>query len=79
MSAFAALPRGSRLRRDESAIGGLDDPRTDRADLVGAGVGYRVRENARIGFNWEFTERHSDRPERQYERHRLFATFTYGQ
>ena len=68
-----------RERLGYRAIGGLDDPRTDRADLFGAGVGYRIRENARIGFNWEYTERHSDRPERQYERSRLFATFTFGQ
>jgi hypothetical protein len=68
-----------RERLGYRAIGGLHDPRTDRADLFGAGVGYRIRENARIGFNWEYTERHSDRPERQYERNRLFATFTYGQ
>lgn len=68
-----------RERLGYRAIGGVDDPRTDRADLIGIGAGYRIRENARITLNWEFTDRHSDRPERRYERHRLYGTFTYGQ
>jgi hypothetical protein len=68
-----------RERLGYRAIGGIDDPRTDRADLIGMGAGYRIREKARIALNWEYTERHSDRPERRYERRRLFGTFTFGQ
>jgi hypothetical protein len=68
-----------RERLGYRALDGLDDQRTDRADLIGVGAGYRIRENARVALNWEYTERHSDRPDRRYERRRLFATFTFGQ
>ena len=68
-----------RERLGYRAIGGIDDPRADRADLVGVGVGYRIRENARFALNWEHTDRHSDRPDRRYQRRRLFGTFTFGQ
>ena len=68
-----------RERLGYRAIGGIDDPRTDRADLIGVGAGYRIRENARIALNWEYTDRHSGRPDRRYERRRFYGTFTFGQ
>ena len=68
-----------RERLGYRAIGGIDDPRTDRADLIGVGAGYRIRENARLALNWEYTDRHSGRPDRRYERRRFYGTFTFGQ
>jgi len=68
-----------RERLGYRAIGGIHDPRTDRADLIGVGAGYRIRENARIALNWEYTDRHSGRPDRRYERRRFYGTFTFGQ
>jgi opacity protein-like surface antigen len=54
------------------------ETRTDRADTLGAGVGVRLRENIRIGVNWEWTRRTSVLPNREYERRRVFASLLYG-
>ena len=52
--------------------------RVDRVDLFSAGVGYRLTENARLGLNWEYTRRLSDRADRRYDRRRLVASMLYG-
>jgi hypothetical protein len=52
--------------------------RVDRVDLFSAGVGYRLAENARLGLNWEYTRRLSDRPDRRYDRRRIVASMLYG-
>jgi putative beta-barrel porin BBP2 len=69
---------GGRERLDyRHAVFALVD-RTDTTKVVGGGVGYRLRENVRCGFNVEYAKRQSDRPGRDYKRTRAFATFTYG-
>jgi len=58
---------------------GLDnDSRIDHASVLGAGVGYRFQPNLRTGLDVEFARRTSDRPDRQYDRTRVFASLTYG-
>jgi hypothetical protein len=52
--------------------------RTDTADLLSAGVGYRLRDDIRLGVAWETARRESARPDRGYDRHRLVASLTYG-
>jgi hypothetical protein len=56
----------------------LAETRSDRVDTFGAGAGYRVHSLFRIGFTWEENRRLSDVHDRQYERRRIFASFTYG-
>jgi hypothetical protein len=60
------------------AAGADDETRRDDADVVGAGVGARLRENVRVGLNWELTRRSSVLTDREYERHRIFASLVYG-
>jgi hypothetical protein len=52
--------------------------RVDRASVLGAGVGYRFQANLRTGLDVEFARRASDRPDREYDRTRVFASLTYG-
>jgi hypothetical protein len=52
--------------------------RTDTVDTVGAGIGYRLRDDIRLGISWESTNRTSDRPDRRYDRRRLVASLSYG-
>lgn len=54
------------------------DGRTDRADTVGGGAGYRFHPQFRVGVTWEENHRRSDLSERRYTRRRLFASLTYG-
>jgi hypothetical protein len=54
------------------------DDRTDDVGIVGGGIGYWLSDNIRLGFNAEYSERRSDRPDRRYDRTRLFASLTYG-
>jgi hypothetical protein len=54
------------------------DSRTDRADLVGAGVGYRLRPNLRVGFDVEYARRLSDLADRRYDRTRVYGSLSYG-
>jgi hypothetical protein len=62
-----------------SGVPGLvNDPRTDRARVLGAGVGYRFRPNVRTGLDVEVAKRASDRVDRRYDRTRVFASLTYG-
>ncbi len=52
--------------------------RVDRVDLFSAGVGYRLAEGVRLGVNWEYTRRLSDRLDRRYDRRRIVASMLYG-
>jgi hypothetical protein len=66
--------------REEEAVpttlpGGL---RTDDADLLDVGFGYRFRPNFRLGFDVEHARRLSDRADRDFHRTRVFGSMTYG-
>ena len=54
------------------------ESRTDRVETFGAGAGYRIHPQYRVGFTWEHNRRRSVLPDRRYERDRLFASLTYG-
>jgi hypothetical protein len=56
----------------------IDDTRDDRVDAIGAGVGYWLRSNVRIGVDVEYAKRTSVRPDRRYDRTRVFGSLTYG-
>lgn len=68
--------------REETSSGTPDAPesasRIDRASILGAGLGYRFQANLRTGLDVEFARRTSDRPDREYDRTRVFASLTYG-
>ena len=67
-----------RQRMDYRADLTRSDERIDKADIFGGGVGYRLTENVRVGGNFEYSRRRSDRPERRYQRHRIYASLAYG-
>lgn len=63
------------------------DPRLDAADLAkqrdhlqmfGGGVGFQLREGARLAINFDHTTRSSPAADREFSRDRLYATVTYG-
>jgi hypothetical protein len=54
------------------------EARRDQAETFGGGVGYRLRETMRLGFNWELNRRLSALDARRYVRRRLYASLTYG-
>jgi hypothetical protein len=46
-------------------------------DRVGLGVGYNLRDRSRIGLNFEYAQRLDEvRPDRKYDRRRVFGTYT---
>ena len=55
--------------REEATSGVPNDTRTDRASVLGAGVGYRFQPNLRTGVDVEFAERTSDAPDRRVRSH----------
>lgn len=66
-------------RAEEAVADALPDvERTDRADLIDFGVGYRYRPELRLGFDVEFARRSSERLGRDYSRTRFFGSMTYG-
>jgi hypothetical protein len=74
--AFDLQGRGSwtRLGYAEEQAGG---DRVDRVRLASAGVGYNLGES-RLGLTFEWARRSSElRADRQYERTRIFASWTY--
>lgn len=71
-----ALGGRQTLSYRSAGVGG--DTRRDTAEIVGAGLGYRIRDNARLAVNWEYSRRRSPVDQRQYERRRLFASLTLG-
>ena len=64
--------------REEATTAVPNDTRTDRASVLGGGVGYRLQPNLRVGVDVEFAKRASDRVDRRYDRTRVFASMTYG-
>ena len=69
---------GGRHRLEYRVTGAEDPGRVDYADVVGGGVGFRIRENVRFAVNGEYARRTSERAARQYERRRIFASLDYG-
>ena len=51
---------GGRQRLEYRAGGARDIPRIDHLDVLGAGVGYRVRENLRFAINGEYARRENE-------------------
>ncbi len=52
--------------------------RIDRGRTYGGGVGYRLNDTTRVGFNVSHTERKSPATRRNFEGTRLFGSITYG-
>jgi hypothetical protein len=50
----------------------------DRVRVLGAGIGFRVRDGARLALNFDHTRRSSPAEDREYSRGRLYTTLTYG-
>lgn len=69
---------GGRQAMSYRASGIDGETRRDTAEFVGAGLGYRIRDNARLAVNWEYSRRQSALSQRQYERRRVFASLTFG-
>jgi len=59
------------------AVGAAPD-RQDRVDSYGGGIGFRLGDTSRLGFEATWVERRSDVPERNYKGMRLFGSITYG-
>ena len=54
------------------------DARVERAVTYAGGVGYNRNDGARLGFTYEYSQRHSDeRPDRRFTRRRLYGSLTY--
>lgn len=71
---------GGRQRLDYREYDGGDEAsRRDRVTHYGGGIGYRLGDTARFGFNLEWSRRRSDElAERRYDRRRFYGTLTYG-
>ena len=66
-------------RQEETIADALPDvARTDRADLIDVGIGYRFRPTLRLGFDVEHARRMSERIGRDFQRTRFFGSMTYG-
>jgi hypothetical protein len=70
----------ARQRLDYRKFGAGDEvSRRDLATVYGVGLGYRLGDTARFGFNVEWSRRRSDElADRRYDRRRLYGTVTYG-
>jgi hypothetical protein len=65
--------------RDNPVLAGLSDPRTDTTDTYGANLGYRLKQDTRIGFGANYYTRTSTRETfRQYDGLRIGTTVNYG-
>jgi hypothetical protein len=64
--------------RDRSGVSVEVPDRVDRVSGVGVGVGYRVREDLRVAFNFDWQERASEVESRSYDRLRYGTAVTYG-
>jgi Putative beta-barrel porin 2 len=74
VQAFAGLERiAYQARVGAGATGDTDSVRT-----IGGGVGYRLINGARLGFNIDRVSRSSPAPDHEYARARLYSTLTYG-
>jgi len=75
---FEVNARGRRAWLEYSPLEGAALERTDMVDSYGAGVGYRLGDFSRLGFNVERIERRSDVPSRGYLGTRYFGSVAYG-
>lgn len=75
---FEVSARGRRAWLEYSPLEGAALERTDQVDSYGAGVGYRLGDVSRLGFNVERIERRSDVPSRAYLGTRYFGSVAYG-
>ena len=55
-----------------------ESDRTDRGRQFGGGVGYRLNETVRFGFNVHRVTRKSSQEFRSFEGTRMFGSVTYG-
>ena len=70
--------RGSRSLFDYGFREGAVD-RQDTLDLASGGLGYNLRNRTRVSLNYEFSRRRSPAlAERNYDRRRLFTSWTYA-
>jgi hypothetical protein len=72
------VARGRRAWLDYQPIEGWADPRTDQTDRYGGGVGVRLGDYSRVGFEVEWVERRSVEPLRRYMGTRYFGSVDYG-
>ena len=70
----------SRLAYQRMAVDGAtaESGRTDWVDFYGGGVGRRLGENVRIGFDVDRVARRSTLAFREYQGFRIGGSFTYG-
>ena len=78
-SIFDVRLTGGHDRMQYRAYGTDESPGTDRQQVYGGGLGFRVGDHKRVAVQVEFIERKSDRERlREYKNHRIFATLTWG-
>jgi hypothetical protein len=76
---FDGQVSGGRDRLDYQALAdALPDARTDYVDRLGGGIGYRLGEEVRLGFDVTNYARRSDLPGREYSGLRAGVSVTYG-
>jgi hypothetical protein len=64
--------------RDEAPLDLDLDRRADTITTWGGGIGFRVGDTARIGLNYDDASRSSRRPERNFDRQRVYGSLSYG-
>lgn len=72
------VARGRLAWLDYRGTVGPAPERRDRVDSYGGGLGFRLGDASRLGFEAEWVERRSDVPDRNYKGLRLFGSITYG-
>jgi hypothetical protein len=71
---------GGRQRLAYQELAGVegDFRGTDTITTWGGGIGFRLGETARLGLNYEDAARRSPRPERNFDRQRIYGSLAYG-
>ena len=70
--------RGRRAWLNYTGTAGGAPDRQDLVDAYGGGIGVRLVDTSRLGFDVEWVERQSDVPEHDYKGLRLFGAVNYG-
>jgi hypothetical protein len=78
VGAFDVRAFGGRQSLGYRGTHAAEETRTDHVETFGAGAGYRVHPQYRVGFTWEESRRRSEIRDHRYDRRRLFASLTYG-
>jgi hypothetical protein len=73
-----AVVHADRAFLNYQAAGGAASARRDRNDTLGAGTGFRLRDDVRIGIDATQVDRRSGLPGRQYSGLRVGGTFAYA-